>query len=382
MTKRVGVLLLPLIALSSIPAVGEDDLTPLLKAQTVMISVSREGGGTEVGSGVILCQDESQAYILTARHVVYGKSQGHAHEADASEISRIAISFFTNLAPQVVENKQERVITKQRAGKERDLLLLSIPLQSVLPAMAVLSTAPAGTGREAQSPTAAEGEATVVYTIGSEQGQGKVATSWAFAPGKLIRQDSEFLYHSAPITPGFSGGPLFDESGALIGINVSITNGIEIGADPGVQYGQALPIGPIIETINKWLPGNCLRNVAPVREIAYETYRRAMRAVSIKNWPEAERLMGQALQYLPQEGGSVHLQGMRYTTYLPRYHLGLAYYKQNHCGEALREWGRSETQKAIQEDKRYDKLRKFKKRCVATLRREIQKAAATSAEVR
>jgi len=378
MIRRIGALLLPLIALSSIPAAGagEDDLTPLLKAQTVMISVSRESGGTEAGSGIVLCQDESQAYILTARHVLYGKPQGTAHEADASEITRIAVSFFTNLAPQVVENKEERVITKQRAGKDRDLLLLSIPLQSVLPATAVLSTAPAGSGREAQG-----GEPTV-YAIGSDQGQGRVATSWAFAPGKLIRQDPEFLYHSAPITPGFSGGPLFDESGALIGINVSITNGIEIGAEPGVQYGQALPIGPVIETINKWLPGNCLRNVAPVREIAYETYRRAMRAVSIKDWPEAERLMGQSLQYLPQEGGSVHLQGMRYTTYLPRYHLGLAFYKQNRCGEALREWGRSETQRAIQDDKRYDKLRKFKKRCVATLRREIQKAVPTAGEVR
>jgi trypsin-like peptidase len=375
--RREQTICLLVAILATLPATAaEDDLTPLLKAQTVMISVSREAGGKEVGSGVVLCQDESQVYVLTARHVVFGKSQGDTREADAGEIDRIEISFFTNFAPTVVEGKQEKVITKQSAGKRRDLLLLTIPLQAVLPATAVLSTAPTGADTEGQ----AGGSAPTVYAVGSEQAQGKLATSWTFVTGALVRQDPEFLYHSAPITPGFSGGPLFNESGALVGINVDIKSGLEIGAQPGVQYGRALPIGPVLETINKWLPGSCLRNVSPVREIAYETYRRAMKAVSIKNWPEAERLMEQTLHYLPQEGGSVHLQGMRYTTYLPRYHLGLALYKQDRCGDALREWGRSETQKVIQDDKRYGKLKKFERRCVAHLRQEIQKAAATAGE--
>jgi len=378
MRKEHAILWLLGVALGASSAVAaEDDLAPLLKAQTVMISVSREGRGPESGSGIILCQDEGQAYILTARHVVFGRSQGNIREADLSEINRIEISFFGNFAPPIVESKEEKVITKQGAGKKKDLLLLTVPLQQVLPANTTLGTAAAG-----PQPENAPGGGNAIFTVGYEQREKALPTSWSFLKGSLVRPDAEYLYHDAAITPGFSGGPLFDGSGALIGVNVEIVNGLEIGAEAGVKYGRALPIGPIVETINKWLPGNCLRNVAPVREVAYETYRRAMRAVSIKDWPAAERLMGQALQYLPQEGGSVHLQGMRYTTYLPRYHLALALYKQNRCSDALREWSRSETQRVIQDDKRYGKLRKFKKRCIANLRQEIQKAAATTTEVK
>lgn len=382
MWKRYGALVLLGIALTPSPAAAaEDDLAPLLKAQTVMITVSREGKPPEAGSGVLLCQDEGQAFILTARHVVYGKTlAGTTQEPDASQVSQIEISFFTNFAPPIIEKKhQEKLITKQGAGKKKDLFLLTVPMQQVLPATTVSGIVPTGP----QLDSGSGGRKPVVYSVGYEKGEkGKLPASWAFAEGTLVRPDSELLYHDAPITPGFSGGPLFDESGALIGINVEITPGVEIGAEPGVWYGRALAIGPVLETINKWLPGNCLRNTAPVQEAAYETYRRAMRAVSIKDWPTAESLMGQALKYLPQEGGNVHLQGMRYTTYLPRYHLGLAFYKQNRCGDALREWGRSETQRAIQDDKRYGKLKKFQKRCVAVLQQQIQKAAAASAEVK
>src|SRR5215210_6142697 len=249
---RHGILLLLGLAPSWAPAAAQDDFTPLLKAQTVKIAVAREGGGTEVGSGILLCQDESQAYILTARHVLFGKSPGNIREPDAGEVNRIEISLFRNLAPAIVESRQEKVITKQSAGKSRDLLLLTVPLQQVLPATAVLSTAPVGSEVDSRS---GERQA-AVYAVGSQQEAGKVATSWTLVEGTLFRRDPDLLYHTAPITPGFSGGPLFNESGALIGINVDIASGLEVGGDQGVQYGRALAIGPVIETVNKWLPGN------------------------------------------------------------------------------------------------------------------------------
>jgi hypothetical protein len=248
-------------------------------------------------------------------------------------------------------------------------VLLTVPLEPVLTATATLGTVATSLN--------VEGRELVVYAIGSEQKPGQNAVTWVPTKGALFRYDEEFIYHSAPITSGFSGGPLFNESGALIGINIETIPGEVIGGDPSALYSKAWRIESVINTVNKWLPGACLRTTVPFREIAFGTYRRAMRAVSVKDWHEAERLMGQAVRELPWEGGTVHLQGMRYTTYLPRYHLGLALYKQNRCREALREWGRSEVQRAVLDDKRYRKLKKFQKRCTDLLNQEIRTPVAS-----
>lgn len=363
--SRIALLLL---ALAPAGAAAQEDFTPLLQAKTVMISASFEGGSAENGTGVVLCQDESQAYILTARHVIFGRAVGNGDEPDAGEVNRILVSFYKNAAPAVVEAQDERVITKQSAGRDRDLLLLTVPVQTTLPLTATLGRVP--------KEVPAGGRGGRVYAVGFEQREMAKAKSWAVTEGALLRRDERHLAHDAPLTPGFSGGPLFDETGALIGINV------EIGAEAGTESGFALPIDDVIETVNKWLPGYCLQAVDPVRESAYDTYRRAMRAVSIKKWPEAEALMRAALEDLPWEGGSVHLQGMRYTAYLPRYHLGLALYKQDRCAEAVREWGRSEAQRAIQNDKRYRKLKRHRVRCNESELRKLREAPEAGQEVR
>lgn len=357
-----------LLLVLPLPAAAADDIEPLLKAQTVTIQVEREGKSPEIGSGVVICQTPDEAYILTARHVLFGKSLPNRRAPGLAGVTRIEISFQRNLLlPPVAEavDRQEEVITKQEAGKEKDLLLLTVPVQGTL-RTAALGAAPAGTE------LSAGGEPTV-YAIGYRQGsQDREAEPWAFSQGKLVQRDADFLHHSAPITSGFSGGPLFNESGALIGINLRVESGLEIGADPEVEYGRAILIEEVIRTIDRWLPAACLQSAEPLRELAYATYRRAMRATSIKDWPEAERLMRETLKHLPWEGGSVHLQGMRYTTYLPHYHLGLALYKNGKCGEALREWGRSEVQQTIRNDKRYRIMKRYRSRCERLLEQQLR----------
>lgn len=356
--RRSGLVGLALCSLAA-PAAARDNLSPLLQAQTVTIRVTRDGGGGEIGAGVVLCQWGGQVYIVTARHVLYGRSQGEEPAPGLADVTRIEVGFFKNLAPPIVETAGEDVITKQQAGRNKDLLLLTAPLEQTLPPGASLGVAPAAAELEA----AGGRRSFPVYAIGFRQATR--SESWAVAEGLLLRRGASGLVHSAALTPGFSGGPLFAGSGALIGINVEM----ESGDQPS---GHALPIETVIETIDKWVPAECLKNADLQRELAHSTYRQAMRAVSIGRWAEAERLMREALEQLRAEGGSVHLQGMRYTTYLPRYHLGLALYKTGRCAEALPEWERSVTQGAIRGDKRYRKLKRFQRRCFQALERQLR----------
>ena len=92
--------------------------------------------------------------------------------------------------------------------------------------------------------------------------------------------------------------------------------------------------------------------------------------VSIKHWPEAEELLRQAIAQKSVEGGSVHLEGMRYTQYLPHFHLGLALLNQGNYNEAIREFDRSEAQGVIQDDKRYKKLKRGRLQAYEELRRQ------------
>lgn len=374
MSRRTFARLLPLgIGLSwlALPAAAvKDDLSPLLKAQTVTIRVTREGGGGETGSGVVLCQSGGQVYIVTARHVLYGRSQGDEPAPGLADVTRIEIGFFKNVAPPIVE-AGDAAITKQAAGQNKDLLLLTASLEPVLPPGASLGVAPAS----AELVATRGRQARPVYAIGYRTAA--KSESWAFVEGSLLRRGDDLLYHSAAITPGFSGGPLYDGSGALIGINVEMAGGAAPGAGEAPderEVGRALPIETVVEAIDKWVPAACLHNADLQRELAHSTYRQAMRAVAIGRWAEAERLMREALEELPAEGGSVHLQGMRYTNYLPRYHLGLALYKTGRCAEALPEWERSATQRAISGDKRYRKLRRYQRRCNRALERQLLEA--------
>jgi len=354
----------------SLPAWAGEEILPLLKAETVMILVHRENGGAETGSGIILCQNDDQTYILTARHVLYGKAPGGRPTPGLLDISRIEISFYKNIAPPIVEDEGQEVITKQAAGPRRDLLLLTVPVLTVLPAKARSGLVPAAEPGGGQ-PTA--------YAIGYGQDGGKTQ-SWAAVEGKLLAWEPDALHHSAPITPGFSGGPLFNESGGLIGINIGTETAL--GSAGKSESYLALPIEKVIETIDKWLPATCLAGQNPLKEAAAAIYRRGMQAVSTKDWSKAERLMRLALEKWPWEGGSLHLQGMRYTLYLPQYHLGLALYygKQRACGEALREWRRSEVQGAIRQDeKRYRKMRKLMRGCTLVLQHQLTEPRADNA---
>ena len=83
-----------------------------------------------------------------------------------------------------------------------------------------------------------------VYTLGSPRG-----LTQSLSEGLLSAQDrdlykNKYLQHTAPISPGNSGGPLLDSSGALIGINT-------LGRMNADNIYFAIPISSLIEKLKE-----------------------------------------------------------------------------------------------------------------------------------
>lgn len=365
MTKQAlafsfGVAVLAVFAAAAAPA---QELADELKEKTVMITVQFSNGQQEQGAGVVLCQQADKVWILTANHVFAGKSEKAWQHVRPTQIESATISFYRNSAAPFVADSAS--LSGQadffHSFEPEDLLLLAVPLTERLPSTATLASPPS------------EGHEQTVVTFGYPANRG---ASWEQAGGELVSgttAKSKFLYHTAEVHEGFSGGPLFNAAGALIGINVQRVKGEQTpGGKTGEWYGmaQAVDHQDVLAALDEWMPARCLKSAGAVSGLAYITYRKAMQAVSTRRWKEAEDLMSQAVVQQPLEGGSVHLEGMRYTRYLPLYHLGLANFKLENYSDAIRQWERSEAQGEIQQDKRYEKLKRLRERAYKAQRRK------------
>jgi tetratricopeptide (TPR) repeat protein len=356
-----------------------------LKQQTVMIDVTRKGGNVEPGSGIVLCQEADRIYVLTARHVLFGKTGAQGKEPGIGSIAGIRLAFYRQLAPAVEDDwTHTRKITpyhfKDRDDANRDLLLLTVPVSQRLPLTAALGSVPSAAELDTDEAARERGVSAV--------GRSGPGSTWRDVSGGLLRREGGYLFHSAPIEPGFSGGPLFNEAGALIGINVE-DRGTALAGD---WSGRALPIDEVLDTVYKLVPATCLKS-EDSSDLALLAYRSGMRAIGERDWRQAEALMRRAVEAKPREGGTVHLQGMRYTTYLPHYHLGLALYELGRdaaamgeheqsadlLDQALKEWALSEVHQAVHQDKRFGRLRTYQARCRALYSQERQLAVSTAA---
>ena len=86
-----------------------------------------------------------------------------------------------------------------------------------------------------------------VFAIGNPFGlEGTVTTGIVSARGRDIRSGpfDDFLQIDAPINQGNSGGPLFDVTGKVIGVNTAIfsPNGGNVGIGFAIPSGQARPV--------------------------------------------------------------------------------------------------------------------------------------------
>lgn len=225
-------------------------LSAPFEERTVMITVTADDR-VDYGAGVVLCEDDRQAYVLTAHHLLAGKRPA-GEESAPRRSGRIEIQFFHQSVPAVVDDRaagQAAVVVHPLP--EVDLALLSIPALGEAVARPSL-VRPSAWARADGRP------GLPVLAVGYRKAP---LEAWATERGALLAGDGGRLRHSAPLVEGFSGGPLFHRSGALLGINLERVAGEALGAEAGRFYGEALPIEQILPRIRPWLPPSCLETM-------------------------------------------------------------------------------------------------------------------------
>ncbi len=132
------------------------------------------------GTGFVFAADDSQMFLLTNHHVI---------ESDASDI-RVSVRGNTYRALRVGYNE------------EADVAVLQIPH--------VPNVRPLPIAR--QTP----GHGKPVMAVGFPLDRGLTFTYGAMIPSPY---QSSFIWHTAPLNPGNSGGPLVNFNGEIVGIN-------------------------------------------------------------------------------------------------------------------------------------------------------------------
>lgn len=177
----------------------------LLNKQTVKIKA-----GNEIGSGVLLCQKDDQINILTAEHVF------------PEQYETIEVSFYRDYCNPINLSKKE---LKIKFSGTMDIALLQIQQKKVQSCPLKFITLGTSNTIELGQKVTATG-----HQIEES------ALDWTCQSGEVNRKVGEYITHSSRITEGYSGGPLVNERGDLIGINVVVEGNV----------GQAIPIDSIL----------------------------------------------------------------------------------------------------------------------------------------
>jgi hypothetical protein len=187
-----------------------------VRAATVYVSTP-----TSTGSGFLIARDGKSGYVATNEHVLRNSRNRIAR--------RIQIVLYSG-TPQAVEVRAEVVAL----DSEGDLAVLKITHTDGLPAPLSLNSLPEP--KETMS----------VFALGFPFGQAlslrKDSPGITFTPGSIssLRRSDEDVLRALQLdmnlNPGNSGGPLIDEQGNLIGINVATLLGTQISwAIPATQ---------------------------------------------------------------------------------------------------------------------------------------------------
>jgi S1-C subfamily serine protease len=145
-----------------------------------------DGPSSSLGAGVLLQADENGYLIATARHVIDGEAM-----KPGGNQALVASESGTWAGAEVVGRHQNL-----------DMLLLWLPRKAGK-ARFTLSVARAAQIKGGES----------IYVIGHPQG-----LRFTLSTGIISRKDQDLFQISAPISPGNSGGPMFDSRGQLVGI--------------------------------------------------------------------------------------------------------------------------------------------------------------------
>jgi serine protease Do len=154
------------------------------------------------GAGGLLQANADGYLLITARHVV---DRGFPNPAKRTSRVLVAMASGTWGGADVIAHH-----------KYLDLALLWVPRQSGHAAFAEVVANPA---------SVYEGES--VFVIGHPEG-----LRFTLSTGIISRMESRTIQISAPVSPGNSGGPVFDDRGELVAI---VTSMIDKHGDPNAE---------------------------------------------------------------------------------------------------------------------------------------------------
>lgn len=213
-------------ALPAKMAMSAKDVSEKLKPLVAVICPARRSWFTNAempsasfGAGTLL-QANSEGYLfVTARHVIDGTPGGGGNGGSRGLVSMASGTWGG-----------ANVVARHRY---LDLLLLWVPRES-------------GKGSFVQplATDAASVEGENVFVIGHPEG-----LRFTLSTGIISRMQGSTIQISAPVSPGNSGGPVFDDRGNLVGI---VTSMIDKHGDPNAEnLNFALKAGALLQA-SEW----------------------------------------------------------------------------------------------------------------------------------
>lgn len=190
-------------------------------------------GGEGAGTGMVLRSDGT---VLTNYHVVNG-----------STLIRVKVPGGASYSATVVGHDQTHDIAVLKLSNASGLKTVSLDTDNA--AKTAESVLAVGQGEGQGVLYAAKGVITALDREITANDTTALATSEAL---------TGLIQVNAPIVPGYSGGPLFNASGKVIGIDTaaSASNSSSTGFNPNGSVGFAIPIKSAMQVANDILAGN------------------------------------------------------------------------------------------------------------------------------
>lgn len=207
---------------------AEPDLLIKRSIVKVIVKTSSSSGS---GTGWIVKQDGSKAYVVTNRHVVSGQDRYSTSNA------QIEIEYYSNPLPGQFRRRQQARVIRATAPEEwLDLAVLEVnfPPPDIKP-LSIASTSPL--------------LGLPVRTIGHPQS----GEDWTTFAGEIFGQSEQEIRFSAALTSGVSGGPVLNPQNQVIGVAVKASTLCQTTESAwSLGCGMAFPIKLVKEKLYDW----------------------------------------------------------------------------------------------------------------------------------
>jgi hypothetical protein len=316
--KKTFLLWLCLLILTAAPAAwAEDNLPAMVKkiSPAVVVVETQRGNKKGLGTGFFI---NSRGHIVTNYHVIFG--------ADRAVVRTQAGRRYP----------VKRVLAE---NKEADLVLLSADISPSEIASVEVSGKLPEVGEK-------------IYAIGHPMGLEKTVSEGIVSAIRKLPKLGDIIQITAPISPGSSGGPVFNSSGVVIGVaRATFKTGQNLNfAVPGkfvleLKNGSG---GHSFQEFSREMPGNALEKFQQGRIYhAKKDYAKAAQAFgeAIKAKPDfAEGYHGAGMAYGAMRRSDLAVENFRQAVRLQpgtpyfRYHLALAYLMAGQKEQARQEY--------------------------------------------